>query len=320
MNNLKKKLDQLKATLPDPEESPVPSPSMDAPSPTGSESPFPGMGEEDTAPSPKAAAAKSPSPELATDNRDVEDMELSDVEEEAPKIIGRVPEGSQVEMGLLLLGTRGPVEGVTHQEWPPLRVGGGGLIDRCKRRAIHTLPGLVFPAAKHPSARNCFIDWLQLSPTSDSGGALSFSVHSLNWLTAPLRWGWGGVFDLQAARQGLNDMPLLSSELVEERKEKPAASTPAPAKVPESSPKASPLTAATPAASAAPPAAAPVMPPTPVTPPAPKPASQTPLPPSPALALPNLANVDLAKISSILSSLTSVMKNTGEGGRKGGPR
>lgn len=105
MNNLKKKLDQLKATLPDPEESPVPSPSMDAPSPTGSESPFPGMGEEEPAPSPKAAGAKSPLPEQATDNRDVEDMELSDVEEEAPKIIGRVPEGNQVGMVLLPLGT-----------------------------------------------------------------------------------------------------------------------------------------------------------------------------------------------------------------------
>ncbi|XP_013910954.1 PREDICTED: regulation of nuclear pre-mRNA domain-containing protein 2 [Thamnophis sirtalis] len=187
VNNLKKKLDQLKATLPDPEESPVPSPSMDAPSPTGSESPFPGMGEEEAAPSPKVPAAESPSPELATDNRDVEDMELSDAEEEAPKII------------------------------------------------------------------------------------------------------------------------------VEERKEKPAASTPAPAKMPESTSKASPLSAASPAATAssgAPPAAAPVMAPTPIAPPAPKPAIQTPLPPSPALPLPNLANVDLAKISSILSSLTSVMKNT----------
>ncbi|XP_015683381.1 regulation of nuclear pre-mRNA domain-containing protein 2 isoform X1 [Protobothrops mucrosquamatus] len=196
VSNLKKKLDQLKATLPDPEESPVPSPSMDAPSPTGSESPFPGMGEEDATPSPKAAVTaaaavvKSPSPELATDNRDVEDMELSDVEEEAPKII------------------------------------------------------------------------------------------------------------------------------VEERKEKPAASSPNPAKMAESVPRASPLTAAAPAAAAAttsgaPPAAAPVLAPPAVTPPAPKPSSQAPLPSSPALGLPNLANVDLAKISSILSSLTSVMKNTG---------
>lgn len=126
MSNLKKKLDQLKATLPDPEESPVPSPSMDAPSPTGSESPFPGMGEEDVTPSPKAAVAaavvavKSPSPELATDNRDVEDMELSDVEDEAPKIIGRVPGVGGVgwEMGLL--------EGAGAQEGPPLKAQGGG--------------------------------------------------------------------------------------------------------------------------------------------------------------------------------------------------
>lgn len=91
MSNLKKKLDQLKATLPDPEESPVPSPSMDAPSPTGSESPFQGMGEDDHSPSPEVERKKSPAPEPATDNRDVEDMELSDVEEDAPKIIGTLP-------------------------------------------------------------------------------------------------------------------------------------------------------------------------------------------------------------------------------------
>ncbi|ETE63010.1 Threonyl-tRNA synthetase, cytoplasmic [Ophiophagus hannah] len=111
-----------------------------------------------------------------------------------------------------------------------------------------------------------------------------------------------------------NDLPLLSSGLVEERKEKPAPSTPAPTKMPESTPKASPQMAATPAAAAAsgaPPVAAPMLVPAPITPPASKPASQTPLPSSPALPLPNLANVDLAKISSILSSLTSVMKNTG---------
>ncbi|XP_066466390.1 regulation of nuclear pre-mRNA domain-containing protein 2 [Tiliqua scincoides] len=182
VSNLKKKLDQLKATLPDPEESPVPSPSMDAPSPTGSESPFQGMGEEDNSPSPEAEREKSPSPEPATDNRDVEDMELSDVEEDAPKII------------------------------------------------------------------------------------------------------------------------------VEERKEKPAASAPGPVKVTESIAKASPTVSATAAATTA--SVTPLTA-TPVTPPALKPAAPAPLPQSPALALPNLANVDLAKISSILSSLTSVMKNTG---------
>ncbi|XP_071474575.1 regulation of nuclear pre-mRNA domain-containing protein 2 isoform X3 [Marmota flaviventris] len=174
VNNLKKKLDQLKSTLPDPEESPVPSPSMDAPSPTGSESPFQGMGGEESQ-SPTMESEKSATPEPVTDNRDVEDMELSDVEDDGSKII------------------------------------------------------------------------------------------------------------------------------VEDRKEKPveksAVSTSVPTKPAETLPKASSCT------------------PVPVTmtatPPLPKPVNTSLLSPSPALALPNLANVDLAKISSILSSLTSVMKNTG---------
>uniref|UniRef100_A0A8C9QMH8 Regulation of nuclear pre-mRNA domain-containing protein 2 n=1 Tax=Spermophilus dauricus TaxID=99837 RepID=A0A8C9QMH8_SPEDA len=175
VNNLKKKLDQLKSTLPDPEESPVPSPSMDAPSPTGSESPFQGMGGEESQ-SPTMESEKSATPEPVTDNRDVEDMELSDVEDDGSKII------------------------------------------------------------------------------------------------------------------------------VEDRKEKPveksAVSTSVPTKPTETLPKASSCT------------------PVPVTmtatPPLPKPVNTSLLSPSPALALPNLANVDLAKISSILSSLTSVMKNTGK--------
>ncbi|XP_045400885.1 regulation of nuclear pre-mRNA domain-containing protein 2 isoform X6 [Lemur catta] len=175
VNNLKKKLDQLKSTLPDPEESPVPSPSMDAPSPTGSESPFQGMGGEESQ-SPTMESEKSATPEPVTDNRDVEDMELSDVDDDGSKII------------------------------------------------------------------------------------------------------------------------------VEDRKEKPVeksavSTTSVPTKPAESISKASPCT------------------PVPVTmtttPPVPKPANTSILSPSPALALPNLANVDLAKISSILSSLTSVMKNTG---------
>ncbi|XP_054431304.1 regulation of nuclear pre-mRNA domain-containing protein 2 isoform X5 [Pteronotus mesoamericanus] len=174
VNNLKKKLDQLKSTLPDPEESPVPSPSMDAPSPTGSESPFQGMGGEESQSS-AMESEKSATPEPATDNRDVEDMELSDVEDDGSKII------------------------------------------------------------------------------------------------------------------------------VEDRKEKPveksAVSTSVSTKPTESVSKASSCT------------------PVPVTltaaPPLPKPVNTSLLSPSPALALPNLANVDLAKISSILSSLTSVMKNTG---------
>ncbi|XP_038624788.1 regulation of nuclear pre-mRNA domain-containing protein 2 [Tachyglossus aculeatus] len=181
VSNLKKKLDQLKSTLPDPEESPVPSPSVDAPSPTGSESPFQGMGGE-ASPSPAAESEKSGSPAPATDNRDVEDMELSDVEDDTAKII---------------------------------------VEDRKEK-----------PAAEKPAG------------------------------PAP-------------------------------------ASAPVPAKPADCPPKAAP----------GPPA--PTLAATSPTPPPPKPATPAPLPPSPALALPNLANVDLAKISSILSSLTSVMKNTG---------
>nr|XP_055168504.1 regulation of nuclear pre-mRNA domain-containing protein 2 isoform X6 [Nyctereutes procyonoides] len=174
VNNLKKKLDQLKSTLPDPEESPVPSPSMDAPSPTGSESPFQGMGGEESQ-SPAMESEKSATPEPVTDNRDVEDMELSDVEDDGSKII------------------------------------------------------------------------------------------------------------------------------VEDRKEKPveksAVSTSIPTKPTESISKASSCTAVAVTMTA--------------TPSLPKPVNTSLLSSSPALALPNLANVDLAKISSILSSLTSVMKNTG---------
>ncbi|XP_041611048.1 regulation of nuclear pre-mRNA domain-containing protein 2 isoform X6 [Vulpes lagopus] len=174
VNNLKKKLDQLKSTLPDPEESPVPSPSMDAPSPTGSESPFQGMGGEESQ-SPAMESEKSATPEPVTDNRDVEDMELSDVEDDGSKII------------------------------------------------------------------------------------------------------------------------------VEDRKEKPveksAVSTSIPTKPTESISKASSCT--------------PVAVTMTATPSLPKPVNTSLLSSSPALALPNLANVDLAKISSILSSLTSVMKNTG---------
>lgn len=78
VNNLKKKLDQLKATLPDPEESPVPSPVVDAPSPTGSESPFQGMEGEASPLSPEVEPIPSESPEPPKDNRIVEDMDLSD--------------------------------------------------------------------------------------------------------------------------------------------------------------------------------------------------------------------------------------------------
>ncbi|KAJ8378617.1 hypothetical protein AAFF_G00238290 [Aldrovandia affinis] len=110
VTHLKRKLDTLKGSLPGPEDSPVPSPSEDAPSPTGSESPFhdlgPGvvdidgeaMDDGDVAditlgdvPSPLSSPGASP-PHAAQhgekDNRDVEDMELSEGEEsESPGII-----------------------------------------------------------------------------------------------------------------------------------------------------------------------------------------------------------------------------------------
>uniref|UniRef100_A0A3B5MNY3 Regulation of nuclear pre-mRNA domain containing 2b n=1 Tax=Xiphophorus couchianus TaxID=32473 RepID=A0A3B5MNY3_9TELE len=62
VNSLKKKLDSLKASLSGPEDSPIPSPSEDAPSPTGSDSPFLDM------------------EKLQNDNRDMEDMDMSDEE------------------------------------------------------------------------------------------------------------------------------------------------------------------------------------------------------------------------------------------------
>ncbi|XP_054618810.1 regulation of nuclear pre-mRNA domain-containing protein 2a [Dunckerocampus dactyliophorus] len=99
VSHLKRKLDNLKATLPDLDESPIPSPSADAPSPTGSESPFHDLEltnpnpdvdgfvmdeeAEPPAPSPLSSIGESPKRESnlgENDNREVEDMELSDEE------------------------------------------------------------------------------------------------------------------------------------------------------------------------------------------------------------------------------------------------
>uniref|UniRef100_A0A8C1GJF9 Regulation of nuclear pre-mRNA domain-containing protein 2 n=1 Tax=Cyprinus carpio TaxID=7962 RepID=A0A8C1GJF9_CYPCA len=110
VSHLKRKLDSLKTMLPDPDDSPIPSPIEDAPSPTGSESPFHALErigtpdpeldgqamEEDLialadAPSPLSSVGGSSPPSAPLgdkDNRDVEDMDLSDVEEtETPTII-----------------------------------------------------------------------------------------------------------------------------------------------------------------------------------------------------------------------------------------
>ncbi|TSO05400.1 Regulation of nuclear pre-mRNA domain-containing protein 2 [Bagarius yarrelli] len=91
--HLKKKLDALKSSLPDSDDSPIPSPSEDAPSPTGSESPFRDLTQIGTS-DPEldghaleedlSGIGDAPSPLSSPgdkDNRDVEDMELSDAEE-----------------------------------------------------------------------------------------------------------------------------------------------------------------------------------------------------------------------------------------------
>ncbi|KAG9480829.1 hypothetical protein GDO78_010214 [Eleutherodactylus coqui] len=201
VNNLKKKLDQLKSTLPDPDESPVPSPTMDAPSPTGSESPFQGMG--DMSPlSPEAELVQSDSPEPPKDNRMVEDMELSDVDadEEMPAII--VEEGNEHSEALA-------------------------------------------------------------SSLKDPVGSPATTQHSEATATTTS-----------------------------------VASSPSPSSIASSAP-AQALTPVTTTTSA------------PGTTTLPKTVTTPVIPPSIPLALPNLANVDLGKISSILSSLTSVMKTTG---------
>lgn len=108
VSHLKRKLDALKATLPDLDDSPIPSPSADAPSPTGSESPFHDMElghpdldasamddeAEPPAPSPLSSPGGSPKHAAAFDNDDnrmVEDMDLS--EEEADGGIIGEPRG-----------------------------------------------------------------------------------------------------------------------------------------------------------------------------------------------------------------------------------
>ncbi|XP_034553362.1 regulation of nuclear pre-mRNA domain-containing protein 2 isoform X2 [Notolabrus celidotus] len=80
---LKRKLDSLKSTLPGPEDSPIPSPSEDAPSPTGSDSPFLGLGPSRAQVDPELDGKAMDEGELPNDNRDMEDMDMSDEEAEA---------------------------------------------------------------------------------------------------------------------------------------------------------------------------------------------------------------------------------------------
>ena len=108
VSHLKRKLDNLKATLPDLDDSPIPSPSADAPSPTGSESPFHGlelanpdpdldgsaMDDEAEPPAPSPLSSPGGSPKHTeilgnNDNREVEDMDLSEEEMDSGGIIGK---------------------------------------------------------------------------------------------------------------------------------------------------------------------------------------------------------------------------------------
>ncbi|XP_076592604.1 regulation of nuclear pre-mRNA domain-containing protein 2 isoform X1 [Chaetodon auriga] len=81
--SLKRKLDSLKSTLPGPEDSPIPSPSEDAPSPTGSESPFLGLGAGRAQVDPELDGKAMDEGEIPSDNRDMEDMDMSDEEADA---------------------------------------------------------------------------------------------------------------------------------------------------------------------------------------------------------------------------------------------
>uniref|UniRef100_A0A3Q2ZGD4 Regulation of nuclear pre-mRNA domain-containing protein 2 n=2 Tax=Kryptolebias marmoratus TaxID=37003 RepID=A0A3Q2ZGD4_KRYMA len=88
VTSLKRKLDSLKATLPGPEDSPIPSPSEDAPSPTGSESPFLEMGVSRAQVDPDLDGKAMDEGDLQNDNRDTEDMDLSDEEANAAAAAG----------------------------------------------------------------------------------------------------------------------------------------------------------------------------------------------------------------------------------------
>ncbi|KTG35176.1 hypothetical protein cypCar_00023000 [Cyprinus carpio] len=79
VSSLKRKLDALKATLPGLDDSPISSPSEDAPSPNGSESPFHGMSSRRGLGSGDGNGGRGLEPQK--DNRDIEDMDMSEEEE-----------------------------------------------------------------------------------------------------------------------------------------------------------------------------------------------------------------------------------------------
>lgn len=80
MASLKRKLDSLKSTLPGSEDSPIPSPSEDAPSPTGSDSPFLVLGPSRAQVDPELDGKAMDDGDGPIDNRDTEDMDMSEEE------------------------------------------------------------------------------------------------------------------------------------------------------------------------------------------------------------------------------------------------
>lgn len=89
MASLKRKLDSLKSTLPGPEDSPIPSPSEDAPSPTGSDSPYLGLGPSRAQVDPELDGKAMDDGEGPNENRDAEDMDMSEEEAEGATTAGR---------------------------------------------------------------------------------------------------------------------------------------------------------------------------------------------------------------------------------------
>ena len=85
MASLKRKLDALKSSLPGPEDFPIPSPSEDAPSPSGSDSPFMGLVASRAPLDPDLDGKAMDEGDLVRDNRDPEDMDMSDEEGDSSK-------------------------------------------------------------------------------------------------------------------------------------------------------------------------------------------------------------------------------------------
>ncbi|XP_026140602.1 regulation of nuclear pre-mRNA domain-containing protein 2-like isoform X2 [Carassius auratus] len=97
VSGLKRKLDALKATLPSLEDSPMPSPSEDAPSPTGSESPFNAMSSRRGLGSGDGNGGTGL--EQQKDNRDIEDMDMSE-EKETKANAGIIVDARREKSGL----------------------------------------------------------------------------------------------------------------------------------------------------------------------------------------------------------------------------